>query len=142
MKINFYELETVENCNLKYAVIITQHKNQWVLVKHKERTTWEIPGGHREREENIYETAPRELIEETGAVKFNIEPICIYSVEVNNIESYGQLFYANIEFLGELPTSEIAEVRSFNNLPKNLTYPTIQPYLLDKCMQWLKDNKK
>jgi len=139
MNINFYDLKTVENNSLKYAVIITRYKNQWVLVRHRERTTWEIPGGHREREENIYETAPRELFEETGALKYEIEPICIYSVEVNNIESHGQLFYAEVETFGELPNLEIAEVRCFHSIPENLTYGNIQPHLLEKCIKWLKE---
>lgn len=39
-----------------------------------------MPGGHREAGENILETAKRELQEETGATKFEIKPICVYSV--------------------------------------------------------------
>lgn len=51
-----------------------------VLCKHKKRETLEFPGGHRETGEAIAETAKRELMEETGAVKFEIRPICVYSV--------------------------------------------------------------
>ena len=32
--------------------------------------------------ENILETAKRELQEETGAIKFEIKPICVYSVKM------------------------------------------------------------
>ena len=39
-----------------------------------------MPGGHREAGEDILETAKRELQEETGAIKFEIKPICVYSV--------------------------------------------------------------
>ena len=39
-----------------------------------------MPGGHGEAGEDIFETAKRELQEETGAIKFEIKPICVYSV--------------------------------------------------------------
>jgi len=38
-----------------------------VFCKHKDRDTFEFPGGHREKDEKIEETAKRELWEETGA---------------------------------------------------------------------------
>ena len=65
---------------MKFAVIVSQSNGKWVFCKHKERDTYEVPGGHREPEESILETARRELQEETGAVKFEIKPICVYSV--------------------------------------------------------------
>ena len=45
-------------------------KGRWVLCKHKERNTYEVPGGHREKNETILETAQREFNEETRAVDF------------------------------------------------------------------------
>lgn len=50
------------------------------MVKHKERDTYEIPGGHREPEETVDFAAERELVEETGAKEYTIKPIAIYSV--------------------------------------------------------------
>ena len=78
MEVKFYE--NVNDELLKFAVIIAKHQDKWVFCKHKERDTYEIPGGHREKDESIIETAKRELIEETGAIDFKIEPICVYSV--------------------------------------------------------------
>ena len=51
MKIQFYQ--TIDDHLLKYAVIVSKYKGQWVFVKHKERTTYEVPGGHREAFETI-----------------------------------------------------------------------------------------
>ena len=68
-----------------------------------------MPGGHREAGENILETAKRELQEETGAIKFEIKPICVYSVtgktRVNDTgeETFGLLCFSEItEFAKEL----------------------------------------
>lgn len=57
-----------------------------------------MPGGHREANESIGETARRELCEETGATKFVITPICVYFVTGKFIvnysgeESFGMLY--------------------------------------------------
>lgn len=66
MKVNFYD--SINDSMLKFAVIIARHNGKWVFCKHKERNTWEAPGGHREDGEDILETAKRELYEETGAI--------------------------------------------------------------------------
>jgi ADP-ribose pyrophosphatase YjhB (NUDIX family) len=70
----------VDDTLLMFAVIISQSNGKWVMCKHKERDTYEVPGGHREEGEDILETAKRELQEETGAVKFDLKPLCVYSV--------------------------------------------------------------
>lgn len=103
IKVNFYELNSIEDSKLAFAVIMSKFKDKWIYVKHKERSTWEIPGGHRENNESIIETASRELFEETGANKFKLTPVCIYAVardeEKNYTESFGQLFYAKLSVL-------------------------------------------
>jgi len=138
MQVNFYDIDTVTDYNFKYAVIVAKYKEKWVFVRHKNRNTWEIPGGHKEEYENIINTASRELFEETGAVKFSLIPVCVYSVSRENIETFGKLFYSDINSLGNLPESEIAEVDLFDDLPDNLTYPYIQPFLFEKVENFLK----
>ena len=122
--------ETYRDSELKYAVILAKYNGKYVFVKHRERETLEIPGGHREQGENIAECAARELYEETGAVKYSLRQICPY--KVNDL---GMLFYAEITELGELPQSEIEKVFLLDELPKELsqwTYPEIQPFLREK----------
>ena len=82
MKVNFYD--DADDKLLRFAVIISKHNGKWVFCKHKERNTYEVPGGHREQNESILETAKRELSEETGALQFDIIPICVYSVTGKN----------------------------------------------------------
>ncbi|MGH4125069.1 MAG: HD domain-containing protein [Clostridium sp.] len=141
METKVYDLGTVKDEDFKFAVIISKYKGKFVYCKHKERETWETPGGHRELNEDINDTAARELKEETGAVKFNIKPIgdylCNYFQGKEDANSYGRLYYAEIEELGELPNLEIREIALFDNMPENLTYPQIQPILLDWTLKEL-----
>lgn len=134
LEVRFYD--SVDDSLLKFAVIISKSDGKWVFCKHKERNTYEVPGGHREAGESILETAKRELQEETGAVIFNIKPVCVYSVigktRVNKTgeETFGLLCYAEIsEFSGRLD-SEMEKVVLMNELPENWTYPFIQPKLI------------
>ena len=136
MKVNFFD--AVDDALLKFAVIISKHKGKWVFCKHKERETYEIPGGHRESDELIMETAKRELHEETGALEFTLIPVCGYSVigktRVNQTgeESFGMLYYADIFTFEDELHSEMESVFFFNELPSDWTYPLIQPLLVDE----------
>ena len=88
---------------------------------------------------SIFETAKRELQEETGAIDFKIEPICVYSVKgktrVNeNIddETFGMLFIADISSFVELHC-EIEKILISDKLVDNWTYPLIQPILIEEA---------
>lgn len=134
MEVRFYE--TVEDTKLKFAVILARHNGKWVLCKHRERDTYEAPGGHREPGETIGEAARRELYEETGAVEYEIEPLCVYSVtDETGEETFGMLYAAEVTlFEGELH-SEIERIELFEELPDNWTYPLIQPLLVKEFLR-------
>lgn len=133
--ISFYENGATLDEKLTFAVISSVSKGKFVYVRHKERQTWEIPGGRREAGETIDETAARELIEETGAKQFMIKAVCECSFVINGSLRYGRLYYSEILELGELPDLEIEEVKLFENIPTNLTYPEIQPVLHQKAIE-------
>lgn len=136
MKVIFSDIGQVDDKELKFAVISATYQGKMVFSREKTRTTWEIPGGHREPDEDITDTARREFYEETGAIDFDIKPICDYCVMRDGQKgSYGRLFYAEIKTLGDLPESEIGEVKLFDEIPDNLTYPEIQPYLYNKIVK-------
>lgn len=42
IKVNFYD--SVDDAKLKFAVIIAQKDGKWIFCKHKERSTYELPG--------------------------------------------------------------------------------------------------
>ena len=141
LKVNFYELNTIADNKLLFAVIMAKFNGKWIYVKHKKRKTLEIPGGHREPNENIIDTASRELFEETGAKEFNLTPVCIYSVEsdetVDYTESFGALFYSEVETLDKLPDFEINEIKLLDDIPDDLTYSLIQPFLHKKVLEFI-----
>ena len=137
LEVKFHE--SVADELLKFAVIFAKTEGKWVFCKHKERDTYELPGGHRETGESILEAAKRELIEETGAIEFDIKPICVYSVKgktkVNKGDediSFGMLYYAEIFSFGEIH-SEIEKIVITDTLVDNWTYPLIQPRLLEEA---------
>lgn len=137
LEVKFYD--NVEDRLLKFAVIISKSNGKWVFCKHKERNTYEVPGGHREKDEMILDTAKRELKEETGAVDFEIKPVCIYSVKGNtrvnenlNDVSFGMLYFADIYSFQEIH-SEIEKIILVDDLVENWTYPLIQPKLIEEA---------
>ncbi len=134
MDVKFYE--SIDDSLLKFAVIIAKYKGKFVFCKHKERTTFEIPGGHREMEESIVQTARRELMEETGALSFQLHPVCVYSVlSDGSPESFGMLFTADIETLDPVLHCEIECIALLDALPERLTYPLIQPKLMSEAVR-------
>ena len=113
LAVKFYE--DVKDELLRFAVVIAKHDGKWVFCKHKERE-----------------------MEETGAVKFEIRPICVYSVtgktrvSETGEESFGGLFYAEIASFGEIH-SEMEKIVLCDALPENQTYPEITPALLKEA---------
>ena len=119
---------------MKFAVILSRTQGKWVFCKHKERITYEIPGGHREAGETIRETAERELREETGAVEFDMKQVGVYSVKTEESETFGMLFVADI-FSFEDIHSEIESILITEDLVEQWTYPLIQPKLLEEALR-------
>ena len=136
-EVKFYE--RVSDERFKFAVILAKAQGRYVFCRHRDRNTWEIPGGHREPGEAILDTAKRELYEETGAIQFEITPVCAYSVTApenfGGAETFGMLFFADIESFEPELHSEIEEIALLNSPPENWTYPDIQPHLLNEAQK-------
>lgn len=139
LEVKFYD--NIDDRLLKFAVVIAKSNGKWVFCKHQERDTYEVPGGHREDGESILEAAKRELCEETGALDYKIAPVCVYSVtgknRVNNTgeETFGMLYYAEIETFETDLHSEMECVELFEELPTEWTYPLIQPLLIEEYLR-------
>lgn len=141
IKLKLTELSQMDDKIFLFAVIVTQFQGKWMFVRQKGKETWELPGGTHEINETITKTAERELFEETGAKRFSLTPIGISSVNIDGRQSYGLLFYSEVSVLSELPNSEIEEVKLFEGLPENLTYPSIHNVLFNKAVEF-SDNIK
>ena len=136
LEIKFYD--SIDDSLLKFAVIISKCNGKWVFCRHKERDTYEVPGGHRDVDEGILDTAKRELQEETGVIKYDLKVICVYSVTGKNSvnttgnETFGLLCFAEIEEFSDRLEKEIEEVILMDELPEKWTYPLIQPKLIEE----------
>ena len=133
-EVKFDELGTVKESEYSRVVIVCKYKGKWVFSRKKDKTTWEIPGGHIEENENWLDAAKREMFEETGATAVEIKPICVYS-----ISKYGLLCFGKINEIGPLPNFEIEEVQFFDTIPSELSYPGTHDKMFKKVLDAIKD---
>jgi len=141
-EVKFYDPLFNPDSKLTYSVISARFDDNWIFVRHHKRSTWEIAGGHIEEGESSNDAAGRELMEETGAVNFNLECIATYSVKMNGETGWGRLYFASVFEIGPIPDiSEIAEMKLSDHLPENLTHPDIQPHLFSKTVEYLNGRK-
>ena len=56
VEVKFYD--SIDDKFLKFAVIISKTNGKWIFCKHKERDTYEVPGGHREWRKRVRQILP------------------------------------------------------------------------------------
>jgi 8-oxo-dGTP diphosphatase len=113
----------------RYVVILSFEGDLILLSRRRDRLTWETQGGHIEPHETPIDAARRELYEESGALEYDMTPLCDYFGYTETSSSNGMVFVAQIKRRGALPESEMGEARAFPALPDNLTYPHVTPAL-------------
>ncbi len=130
-QLGWHTLREIPEEQITFAVHIAVMNARVVMVRHRSRDTWELPGGRREPGELIRDTALRELTEECGACDPRIDCLGVYSVTLGPEHSYGLLCHSRFtEMVGPDPELEIAEAHAFGLLPEAWTYPEIQGALL------------
>lgn len=127
---------------LKYVVVCSFCEGRMLLSRHRRRETWETQGGHIEPGETPLEAARRELFEESGAREAELYPVCDYFGYDDHSCANATVFLALIHRLDTLPESEMKEVRLFDALPANLTYPSVTPVLMAKAREVLEKREQ
>ena len=123
MECRIYELNHFDAC--EFVVILSRQDGALLLSRRRDRATWETQGGHVEPGETTLQAARRELYEESGALEYELTELFDYSYGPGR----GRVYAADVKRRGPLPPSEMAEVRAFDALPAELTYPEITPVL-------------
>ena len=121
----------------RFVVVFARYRDKWLYCRSKSRDVFETVGGHIEEGETPLAAARRELYEESGATAFDIEPAFDYSVRVPESFAHGQVFFAKIHELGDMPGFEMAETGLFDSYPENSRFPQILPVLYDQTQYWL-----
>lgn len=116
------------------SVLVEDGEGKVLLEKRKDNHCWGYAGGSAELDENIEDTARRELFEETGLVANQMELFGVFSGkemhyvypngdEVSNVD----IVYICKDFSGELKKqeSEVEELKFFDigNLPEEISPP-------------------
>lgn len=115
-----------------YAIVGARYRDKWIFVYHNRRGNWGMPAGHVEIGETPEVTAERELVEETGAVRYTIEPVATYTVIRDGVEGSGRLYYAIVSELGEIiDTEEIGRIQLSSTLPDDVAFPGVHTLLFD-----------
>lgn len=123
-----------------FVVVCSRYQGKWVLSRHRKRDTWETQGGHIESGETPMEAARRELFEESGILDADIYPVCDYQGYDDEGSAMGAVFLAVVHELGTMPESEMQEIRTFEILPENLTYPMVTPVLMAEAMKHIPES--
>ena len=135
--IRLIESDLLEDHKLTYVVMGARYHGKWIFVRHRSRTTWEMPAGHIEPGESADQAAVRELFEEAGVLSSSLEVMCDYRVTVASRVEYGRLYSAKVNEMEPQNEFEIEVLHLSDKLPSRLTYPAVQTILFQRVMAHL-----
>jgi drug/metabolite transporter (DMT)-like permease/8-oxo-dGTP pyrophosphatase MutT (NUDIX family) len=111
----------------KSVLVFIKEGNTWLMVKNKFRS-WEFPGGHKENDETMFETAKREVFEEAGVDIKNMKYVGFYRLLCGHTTL---MVTADVEAVHEIPVEfETVERKFVSELPVDLSFD-------DGVYQWL-----
>lgn len=129
------ELEVVKTDvvpeSYKSVLVFIKKDTEWLMVKNKFRS-WEFPGGHKEDNETLYETAQREAFEEAGVDIKNIVYVGYYRLLGGHTTL---IVTAEVEAFHEIPSDFETEERKFvSEFPASLSFTdAVYPWIVKNC---------
>ena len=61
VKVEFHD-QVPENTDMPFVIIASRYKGKWIFVRHRERSTYELPAGHIEPGEDIFSAAGKRTL--------------------------------------------------------------------------------
>lgn len=112
----------------KSVLVFIKEDKKWLMVKNKFRS-WEFPGGHKEENETIFETATREAYEEAGVDIYNLQYGGYYRLESGHTTL---IITAEIKQVHAIPVEFETEERKFvSQFPASLSFTdAVYPWLV------------
>lgn len=106
--------------NCDSVLVFLRKDDEWILGFNSKRKGWELPGGHVENGETLFETAIRESYEEVGA-QINSPVLRGYYILPGGHKT-AFMTAEVVDFTKEKLDFEISEARSFKDFPTDLTF--------------------
>jgi 8-oxo-dGTP diphosphatase len=112
----------------KSVLVFIKEDSKWLMVRNKFRS-WEFPGGHKEGNEDAFETAKREAFEEAGIEIKNLKYVGYYRLQSGHTTL---VVLAEVEKLHDIPEEFETEERQFvSSLPLSLSFnDAVYPWLI------------
>ena len=112
----------------KSVLVFIKQDKTWLMVRNKFRS-WEFPGGHKEGDETVFETAKREAFEEAGVDIKNILYVGYYRLGSGHTTL---IVTAEVERLHDIPSDFETEERKFvDEFPTSLSFnDAVYPWLI------------
>jgi len=110
---------------IDYVWMVVKYNEKFVLCYHRKSKKWDYVGGHVEKNESPLAAAKRELFEETGAVDFDIVPICDFQhfLKDGTFHNHGRTYFVNVRKFIDLPSdSEMDKIGFFDEVPDDFRY--------------------
>lgn len=138
-------------------VVRTFLKNKdwkYLMVKHKNKSHWSLPGGHLEQNEDIYKALKREIKEELNlkikiiwdkenfklpGIKIKAKPLCVYKIKYCFLKEK-EVKKLEYIFLSEIKSWDIiiqeTEIDKYNFFSKEEIIEKIETYQQVKILAW------
>ena len=116
---NFYDRNLQIGHLTGSAWIVNQEQTKFLLVHHRKLDRWLQPGGHTEAmDDNIFQTATREALEETGLGSIKAVHEAIYDIDIHTIPAIGTMpahEHFDIRYIFEADEQEPLQVSEESN---------------------------